>query len=111
MNPTLSQYVTHARRFGVECVYETAEELNLPQLGLLPAHLRRIDSAWELQPDQRSRLIGNLIESGAKQQVIADTVGISLSSVEKIAAQLRNPVPENRMVEPSKPVKSAALNV
>jgi hypothetical protein len=43
--PTLQAFKTHARLYGTELVYETADQLALPphELGSLAAYLSKID--------------------------------------------------------------------
>jgi hypothetical protein len=100
--PTLEEYIRHAERFGVDCVYETAEETGLIELGYLARHLRRIDRRWRLSSVQRSRLIGELLASGLTHRDIADMAGVSTDTVGRASAQLRHSGLQNRTVEPRK---------
>jgi DNA-directed RNA polymerase specialized sigma24 family protein len=104
--PTLTDFVRHAERFGVECVYETAEETGLSDLGYLTRHLRRIDRSWRLSPNQRERLIAELLGAGLPQREIADLAGVSTDTVGRASAELRDSAARNRMVEPKKSRKS-----
>lgn len=105
-SPTLAEFVRHAERFGVECVYESAEWTRLPELGSLARHLRRIEKSWRLSPDQRDRLIAELRDRGLSNREIADMAGVSLSTVVRAGAGPRDSVVKNRMVEPRESVKS-----
>jgi hypothetical protein len=101
---TLAQYVEHAEKYGVEEVYETAEMTCLVELDSLARHLRRIDGAWRLQPDQRTRLIAELRDRGFTNQEIAERAEVSLSTINRGAGPSKSD-PKYRMVEPSKSVK------
>jgi hypothetical protein len=90
--PTLEQYVTHAQRYGVEAIYETAEELRLPavQLGYLARHLRRVDRRWRLSPTNRHELAERLVAAGARARDVAEMAAVSRSTVASLrAASLR----------------------
>lgn len=111
-SPTLRELVRHGERFGVDCVYETAEgmhaqgRLDALELGRLARHLRRIDRGWRLAADQRERLVGLLREQGISNRDVADMAGVSLSTVTRAGAEPPDPDPQKRMVEPQMSVKS-----
>src|SRR2546425_2614309 len=47
--PTLEGFTTHARRFGTECVYETAKSyIGARGLATLADALRKLDRHWRL---------------------------------------------------------------
>ena len=60
----LDQYVKHAERFGVECVFETAEDLMPLDRGFLSLRLQNIDPKWKV-PD-RERFALDLLEAGVR---------------------------------------------
>jgi hypothetical protein len=110
--PSLPALVRHAERYGVECVYETAEGMGTHGLmssidvGALARHLRRIDPSWRLTTDQRERLVAQLRASGVTNRNAADMAGVSVSTVVRAGAEPCDSAPENRTVEPNKSVKS-----
>lgn len=112
ITPSLAAFVRHAERFGVECVYETAEAMSAHGLmtsldrGCLARHLRRLDKSWRLTPQQRERLIAELRASGVRNREIAEMAGVSLRTVVGKGAPLTTPTPENRLVEPRKSADS-----
>jgi hypothetical protein len=84
--------VSHAQRFGVEAIYETAIELSLAprDLGHLTRHLRRIDRRWRLSPNARHKLARRLVAAGVKTAQIVEQAGVSRSTVASLrAASLR----------------------
>lgn len=90
----LEQYVTHAEKFGAECVYETAQETGLEQLDSLAAHLTRIDKNWRLTKPQSDELIDTLLDRGFTAQRVSELTPVSLRTV------------KNRMVERKKSAKT-----
>ena len=109
--PTLGGLIRHAERFGTECVYETAEELGFPalELGYLARHLRRVDRLWRLTPDQRERLIEELLAAGTRRREIADMAGVSEKTVSRArqrGAEDGLQGPWDGLVEPKKRDKS-----
>jgi hypothetical protein len=84
--PTLGRFVKHAKRFGVECAFETARDhLTDHELRTLDAELSRVDTKRRrLFPDDaKSELDTQLLELAKTQPVaqVAREVGKSKSYV------------------------------
>src|SRR5438477_3912781 len=84
-DPSLADLIRHAERFGIERVYETAEE-HLPalELGYLVLRLRRVDKHWRLSADERERLIRGLIEAGVPDREIREMARVTLPTLRKM---------------------------
>jgi hypothetical protein len=95
--------VRHAERFGVELIYETAQELRLPavELGHLARHLRRVDRRWRLSPADRHRLAWLLVAAGVKAADVAEMAAVSRSTVASLRAA--SPRPADAPPQPTEP--------
>jgi hypothetical protein len=103
----LAAFVRHAERFGVECVYETAVEMNLGagDLGCLARHLRRLDRRWRLSPSARLALAEGLVAAGARSRDVVEMAGVSHSTVAGLRAAGRG------LAEPTRqPMEPCALS-
>jgi hypothetical protein len=85
---TLDLYVTHAEKFGVEFVYETADEQQLTpfELGYLARHLHRVNPRFKLTPDQRHDLASRLVADRATTAEVVDFAHVSSSTVAELRA-------------------------
>jgi hypothetical protein len=66
-NPTLEQFVTHGKKFGTECVYETAQAyLAEPELRQLDAELSRVNAKRPrvFGDDAKAEVDGLILELG-----------------------------------------------
>jgi hypothetical protein len=102
-DPSLPAFVEHARRFGVESVYETAEYwLGPEERASLTLHLRRLDPRWKLEREGRERLVRHLAESGATDQKIGEALGIRREAANAARAELATLRPANDVNKPEK---------
>ena len=103
----VGQFVRHAKRFGTEMVYETAEYGSSAQERVsLARHLRRIDPEWKIGPEARDRLIADMVSEGEPDHKIGEALGISRRAAFTARTELANPTPANAL---SKPEKSAVF--
>jgi hypothetical protein len=101
---TLDRYVTHAEKFGVEFVYETADEQPLisVELGYLARHLHRVNPRFKLTLDQRHDLASRLVADGATTAEVVDLAHVSYSTVAELRAhaaagrRLAEPTPQDK---------------
>ena len=86
---TLDRYVTHAEKFGVEFVYETADEQPLTpvELGYLARHLHRIDPKFKLTPNRRHDLASRLVADSVTTADVVDLAHVSYSTVAELRAR------------------------
>lgn len=102
--PTLQEYVRHAELFGIDCVYETAEELGLPavDMALLRIELddieaRRMGSRYTVgkrrrrSADETHRAVVALSVAGLVTAAIADKLGIG---EKRVVDLVKKPLPE-----------------
>jgi hypothetical protein len=101
--PTLSAFVEHARRFGVEGVYETAEHYLEPsERSSLAQHLRRFEPKWKPETEARRRLIADLAVMGTTDAKLGEALGISRQAANAAKAELANSPPVNDLFKPEK---------
>jgi hypothetical protein len=99
----VERFARHAKRFGTECVFETAvEELEARDLGRLSQHLRRIDPKFRLPNDQRRALALALLEDGVDRKNVCWQTGASRSTLRRWRQELleSQPAAENGLANP-----------
>jgi hypothetical protein len=83
-SPALLPFLKHAKKYGVEFVYESAKtELSPRELCVLANELSRIDKKWKLDQAQRIDLVVRLSELGTPDKEIRELVGISQPTLRK----------------------------
>jgi hypothetical protein len=86
--PTLRQLVEHARLYGAEEVFETADAfLTAREMGYLCRHLRRVDPGWSLTRVQRQSLVRRLLADQMRPREVADITGLTLGRVYQVRAE------------------------
>jgi len=88
-NRSVDKYVLHAKRYGAEEVFETAQALGWPanDLGALAARLRRVNDKWRLSREQAHELAVRLAAEGCPPADIARRCGISRPTVRKALSE------------------------
>jgi hypothetical protein len=109
----LADYVRHAELFGIECVYESASDLDEREAALLRVELDRIEAARKnghytvgkrrrRSPEETRTLILALRAEGLVDQAIATRLGIGVARVRRLVRDHPKTALQTRMVERQK---------
>lgn len=86
-------YLRHARRWGNECIIETAgEHLSLRELMALSRELRTVDPKWKAPPELVRAYARELLAEGAKVADVVRRTRLSRPVVYTLLAEVREQV-------------------